>query len=206
METMTPSTSITAGQIGKIQELIGAGLRKSGLPSEPAQQVIEHRGDSIVAECVAVIRKFVEAISGLIVRHVSVNRARTPEETLKATGRKQYTDSSVVATMPNGEGDEVDVVFFKPDLSKRNGYISDDDLEKEFQLRGLVPIDPYSLASVNEADPTFADERPNGTHWKDKNGKWCYAAFSRWSDGRSVHVDRSDDVWFGFWWFAGRRK
>lgn len=42
-QTMTPSTTvgITPGQIGKIQELLGAALRKSGLPSDSTQQVIE---------------------------------------------------------------------------------------------------------------------------------------------------------------------
>ena len=60
-KVMTPSVdTITAGQIGKIQELLGAGLRKSGLLSEPTQNVIEQQGDSLVADLVAVVRKRVE--------------------------------------------------------------------------------------------------------------------------------------------------
>ena len=117
-------------------------------------------------------------------------------------------------------------MFLKPDLSNRNGYISDDDLEKEFELRGLKPADPISVAAVNEADPAFADEKPHGTHWKDAKGKWCYAAFhrwdddgrhvlvnrydsdwlDRWGDGREVNICRSDDDWDDYWWFAGVRK
>ncbi len=34
-QTMTPSEGITAGQIGKFQEILGAALRKSGFKAEP---------------------------------------------------------------------------------------------------------------------------------------------------------------------------
>jgi len=108
--------------------------------------------------------------------------------------------------MPKDNGEEAKVVFFKPDKSSynANGWISDDNLEKEFALRCLKPSDPYSLAAVNEADPTFADEHPNATHWKDADGKWCYALFRHWSDGeRDVDVHRDGNDWDGNWWFAG---
>ena len=203
-QVVSPSAtnSITPGQIGKIQELLGAALRKSGLQSEPTQLVIEQQGDALVAEMVATVRKRVEAVSSMIVRHAKANRNRTPQQVLDATGRKQYTDSKVVKAMPKGEGDETDVHFFK--LGR---YVSDADLEKEYELRGLKPADPYSLAAVNEADPAFADEYPNGTHWKDASGNWCYAAFDQWYDGeRLVDVSRLDDDWNDFWWFAGLRK
>lgn len=103
--------------------------------------------------------------------------------------------------MPRGDGDESDVIFFKPGRS-----VSDVDLDKEYALRGLVPADPYALAAVNEADPAFADEHPNGTHWKDADGNWCYTAFNRWNDGRFVDVCRDVRGWFAYWWFAGLRK
>lgn len=139
-----------------------------------------------------------------------VNRNRTQQEALDATTREQYVDRKVVDNMPKGEGEEVEVVFFKPDLSKRNGFISDDDLEKEFELRGLEPADPISVAAVNEADPSFADEKPHGTHWKNADGKWCCAAFHCWDGERIVGVLRDDDGWDDGWdddwWFAGLRK
>ena len=97
-------------------------------------------------------------------------------------------------------------MFFKPDLSQHNDFISDDDLEKEFELRGLKPADPVSVAAVNEADPAFADEKPHGTHWKDAKGNWYYAAFFRWNGKRRVDVDRSGNDWDDRWWFAGVRK
>lgn len=198
---MTPSESISTGKIGKIQELLGAGLRKSGLPDGPVQKVLEHQGDALTTELVAVIRKFVEAIGEMFSRIVKVNRKRTPKEALKATGRKLYVNDDVVEAMPRGEGTETEVHFFK--VGK---YLTDEELDKEYELRGLKPADPYSVAAVNEADPAFADEKPNGTHWKDKDGKWCFAAFNRWRGERRVGVDRDDDGWSGHWWFAGVRK
>ena len=201
-DVMIPSDeTISAGQVGKIQEDLGAALRKSGLPREPVQQVIENQSAALNAELVAVVRKYVEMVSNIIVRRVPVNILRTAQQALDATGRKQYTDSDVVAAMPKGAGGEAEVHFFKLDR-----YISDNDLEDEYASRGLKPADPCSLAAVNEADPAFADEHPNGTHWKDAKGKWCFAAFDRWDDGRELSVDRYDNDWLDYWWFAGVRK
>lgn len=201
--TMTPSDEgITLGQIGKAQELFGAALRKSGLPSTAVQHVLEKQGAVLAEEWLAVLRKRVEAVSNTIVRHVRVDRTRTPEEALDATGRRQYVDSAVVAGMPRGEFEEVDVYFFKVDR-----FVNDADLEKEYATRGFVPADVYTCAAVSADDPAFADTRPYGTHWKDADGRWCFATFSRWDDDeRSVHVGRSGDRWVGLWWFAGVRK
>lgn len=201
-KAITPSKPITEGEIGKICELIAAKLRKSNLLSEFVQAVLKtRRGGELADNLVADLRRMVDAISDLITRCVTVNRSQTPQAALAATGRKQYTNDEVVANMPRGEGDEVEVVFFK--LGR---WINDDELEKEYEIRGLVPSDPYSLAAVNEDDPDFANKRPNGTHWKDSSGKWCFIAFNRWGDGRYVFVDRIDNKWPGYWWFAGRRK
>jgi hypothetical protein len=110
-------------------------------------------------------------------------------------------DPSVVATMPTGEGPEdTELTYFRA-----SRFLSDDELEREFDSRGLVP-DPQAQAADNEADPAFADEHPNGTHWKNKKGQWCFAAFGQGDHGRYVDVDRYDVVWLGDWWFAGRRK
>ena len=109
--TPSESTSITAGQIGKVQELLGAALRKSGLLSNPTQQVLEHQGDELAREFVAVLRMRVEAVSNVITRRAKVDRAKSPQEALDTTGRKQYTNREVVAAMPRGEGDEADPAF-----------------------------------------------------------------------------------------------
>lgn len=199
MTLMTPSV-MTDGQIEKAVDIYRAILRKHRLElgSDAVQKVLGQ--PEYVAEQVATLRKRVEVISNMIVRHVTVNRTRSPQKAIDATSRNKYLDDDVVKMMPRGKGDEADVFFFKLDR-----YISDDNLEKEYELRGLKP-DPYAQAAVNEADPAFADEYPNGTHWKDKNGKWCCAAFDRWDGGRDVRVDRGDDGWDDGWWFSGVRK
>lgn len=139
-----------------------------------------------------------ESTNNLIVRRVQVDRTRIPQQVLDATGYKQYADAKVVQTMPRGEGEETEVVFFQV-----GRYVSDAELQKEYELRGLRPADPYSLAKVNEDDPSFVDEYPNGTHWQDADGRWCFAAFRRWNDERRVGVDRYDYDWYDGWWFAG---
>lgn len=209
MQNMNPS-EMTHAQMGKISDLLTAGLRKAGLQSEPTQVVIETQGASLTDELVEVIRKHVEGQSNLIVRRVKVNRNRTPKQVLDATCQIKYVNDSVVDAMPHGECDEVEVVFFKPNKSAydKNGNISDDDLEKQFKLHGLKPADPYSVATVNEADPAFADDKPHGTHWKDSSGKWCVAIFSRWIDGPRVEVRRGGCGWRDRddWSFACLRK
>lgn len=59
----------------------------------------------------------------MISRHVRVDRTRSSKDMLKATGRHQYVDDTVIRTMPKGAGGEVEVVFFKLDLSKRDGWL-----------------------------------------------------------------------------------
>jgi hypothetical protein len=200
-KTITPSEPITEGQIGKLKELLNAKLQKhkAELPSNLIQQVLGI--PELAGELFAVIRKRVEAISNMIIRVVKVNRNRSAKEALKATGRNQYVDDSVLKTIPKGETEETEVIFFK--IGRQ---ISMDDLEKEYALRGLKPADPYSQAAVNEADPAFADEHPNGTQWKDGDGKWCYAVFRRDVDERDLSVRRYDGDWGDYWWFAGVRK
>lgn len=199
-KTMSASKLITNGQIENLVDKFRAAMRKrrSEITAQAAQQILGV--ENLGMEIYEVIRKRVEAISDLIVRRVTVDRSQSPQQVLDATGRAQYTDKDVMATMPGGEGAEIEVFFFN--LGR---YISDADLEREYDLRNLKP-DPYAQAAVNEADPAFADEYPNGTHWKDANGKWCFAAFSRWDGKRDVDVYRSDDVWDDSWWFAGVRK
>jgi len=204
---MIASQQMTDGQIENVVAKLRDALRKhrGELGSEPVQQVLGV--ENLGMELLAPFRKRVEAMTNIIVRHVTVNRAQTPQAMLDATGRRQYTDRKVVDAMPRSEGEEVDVYLFKPrPEAYKNGFINDDDLEKEYEFHGLVPADPYSLAAVIEADPAFADKHRNVTHWKDANGKWCYIAFSRWDGERSVGVNRDGRVWFSEWWFAGLRK
>ena len=200
-QATTKSEVITNGQIGQIQDRLATKLRDSGLPAQAVQEVLKTPGGAVIDEMVAVLRKHAEAQSDLIVRPVTVNRSRAPKEALEATGRRLYVDDSVVEDMPGDQGGDRELILFKV-----GRYINDADLDKEYELRGLTPADPYTLAAFNEVDPAFADDRPNGTHWKDSSGKWCCALFYRWDDERSVHVYRRGNDWYDVWWFAGFRK
>lgn len=207
MATSATTQSITNGQIGQIQDRLATKLRESNLPMKGVQAVLSAPGAGKVIEgMVAVLRKFVEMAVNMIVRIAYPNRKLTPRKALEATGRNLYVDDQVLANMPRGKGKKAEVVFFKPDLSLRGGCICDDDLEKEYELRGLKPADPYSLAKVNQDDPAFADSRPNCTHWKDTDGKWCYASFGGYGEERGVGCGRRVVAWVADWSFAGLRK
>ncbi len=200
--------TMTDGQIkDAVNKFRAALLKKRGeFPSSAAQLALGT--DNLGMHLLAPFRKLVEANNDLIVRIVSVNRARSGREAIKATGRNLYVSNDVVDAMPNGKGDQIELVFFKPKAGEytRPGFMSDDDLEKALALRGLGAADPFSVAAHNEADPAFADERPNATHWKDASGRWCYAAFRRWGGERCVFVGRDDGDWVVDWWFVGVRK
>jgi hypothetical protein len=192
---------LTSGQAGKFADLVVAAALKLDLPSDVGQQVLESQGAALADECALLLKKRVEAASNIIVRRVPVNRNRTPQQMLDATGRNQHTEKDVVKAMPKGEGDEAEIHFFT--LGR---YVRDADLDKEYDLRGLKPADPYSVGAINEADPAFADERPHSTYWKDSDGNWCFAAFGRWDDERDVFVNRCGFDWHDCWWFAGTKK
>lgn len=108
-----------------------------------------------------------------------------------------YGDESLIKFAPETEGD---LEFFN--LGK---YVSDDELEKEYESRGLEPAHPLQIAEYVKEDPDFK-EKYIGTHWKDGDGKWCYAAFGRWDDGRGVGVNRRGFDWLDYWWYSGVRK
>lgn len=189
--------SLTAGQIGKVQRLLSTGLREANLPSKPVDLVLAAQGDSLVSEFIEMVCRRVQAITGMLIRHVTVDRTRSPLQGLEAKGWKLRVDAAVVKTMPNGSGEQVDVYFFQVDCRK-----SDEDLGKEFKYRGLIPVDPFTLAAVNEADPEFAYTHQNATHWQDADGSWCYAVFYCWNL-KVVRVGRHKDDWHEGWWFAG---
>ncbi|MCK9580534.1 MAG: hypothetical protein M0Q92_08800 [Methanoregula sp.] len=198
------TSGMTEGQINRACEIFRAQLTKhaSEFPSEVVRQVFGQ--SELGLEWLEVFRKRVEATSNLIVRHVKVDRSSSSQQAIEVTGRVQYTDKSVVATMPRGEGEEVDVFFFnpRPEAYDGNGWLSDEALKREFEFYGLKP-DPRAQARVNADDPAFADKHPNGTHWKDGNDRWCFAAFDHGIDGRRLRVGRHRDDWRGAWWFGG---
>ena len=103
-------------------------------------------------------------------------------------------------TVPKSASEETDVYFFH--VGRR---INDDDLEKEYERRGLRPVDPYSLAQINIDDRLLSYQRPNATHWKDPEGKWCLASFNHHHGHDLVDIYPGDSNWGPFFWFAGIR-
>lgn len=195
-------TGMTDKQIDKIRDVLVAVLRKCRKAFRSADvQVVLGRKDltkRLVEVIVATIKQLAEEVSGVIVRTTIPYFMRTPQEMLLATSRKQYVNDEVVAIMPVHGKSKVNLEFVN--FGK---YMSDDALEAECKLRGYQRIaTPFELGAVNEADSAFADTHPNATHWKDAQGKWCYIAFIRLDGERDVGVDRLDNAWHAFWWFA----
>lgn len=118
---------------------------------------------------------------------------------IKSIGRRFYGSEEITNEAPQNKGS---LEFFKLDK-----YVSIDELEKEYQNRGLIPA---SILSICEYDKTHNDEMDKmsyvATQWKDKNGEWCFASFNRWHGERGVYVDRNGSGWSDSWWFAGLRK
>lgn len=184
---------MTDGQLENAVAKFRDALRKhrGEFSSDAVQQVLGV--ENLGMELLAPFRTHVEAISGIIVRRATVNRTRTPQEVIDAAGRMQYIDENALATMPQGEGDEVDVHFVPTER-----FIRANEVSAFLAQYGLVP-DPRAQAAVHEADPAFADGRPNVTQW----GNNCYLMFGRWHDERRVHCSRYGRDWEVGWFLSG---
>lgn len=181
---------------GDINAMVKAVMKTMGIdnPNEAVWRIK-------VGQWVAVPVTNPATTKSVIVRRVLVNRDSTPREMLGTLDRKLHIDNDILHTMSHGKEIETEVHFFKVGQD-----MSDDDLEKEYALRGLVAADPYAVAAVNSDDTTFAENYANGTHWKDSRGRWCYFACGRWIGERRLYVYLADSVWSDRWWFAGVRK
>ncbi|MBP9766085.1 MAG: hypothetical protein KBD12_02575 [Candidatus Pacebacteria bacterium] len=135
---------------------------------------------------------------GTITKKVKVNRNRTNKEAVKVTGRVQYLNDTVVAEMPSGSEEEIEIHFIP--FKKQ---ISPDNLDLEVDELGFKFVDPVALCAANEQDPDFANEHPNVTQWRDKKGKSCYLIFvCCFGDGRAMKIDTTvgsvDDDWYEY--------
>lgn len=202
---MTPSEGVSREQLGRFLDKFEIRLRGAGFKKEDFQKgILEIPETPLMDELLAVVSRFVAMVVNTIVHVVTgIDRGRKPQEAIDATGRRQYVDREVVATMPRCDGDQVELEFFKLDLSARGGWISNSDLQKEFESRKLVP-DPMAQIAFNKANPAFADDHPNATLWKDADGKWCYLAFYLCVE-RRVDCGRNEHGWHENWWFVGRK-
>lgn len=119
---------------------------------------------------------------------------KTPQQLLDETCAIQYVDNDVLATAPRSSEKS------KVELFTVGKYITDEELEKEYEKRGLVP------ATLDELVSMYGTKEYIATHWKNADGTWCYIAFDRWDDERGVYVNRRGRGWDDYWWFAGVRK
>lgn len=199
---MTPSKTTTDGQIDKAVAKYRALLVKHAphFNAEAVQSVLGQ--EELAGDMFGLFRTRIEALSKFVTRSASIDRKRSQVEAFKATGRVQYVNEVVTNAMPLCTGDHVEMGFIN--LGRD---VACDKLDVELGKLGFeLIVDPQGLAGINEADPAFADKYPNGTQWKDVNGKYCYAVFYRWSDERRVYVDQDDYGWHDNWWFPVRRK
>ncbi len=141
-----------------------------------------------------------QTLPNTIVRTIKVDRSRTSQEALDTTKRIQRTDKKVVASMPRGEGDEVEMTFFQ-----LGGYATNDEVAAEYEAKRLKP-DPYAQMAINEEDPAFADEHPNSTQWPNGEGGYNYLGFDGWFGERGVGCCRDVGGWSACWWFGGVPK
>lgn len=202
---MSSNKLVTSAQVESLRTMANA----KGVSRKAFQEWLDNHAPAILDDLKS--KTIVTMVEGMFSRHVTIDRNQASYDFLKiikATGRKFYIRIDVAETIPKGDSAEVDIVFFKPEPWEytKPGWMSDDDLEKCFELRNLEPADPYSLAKVNEDDSAFADEYPNSTHWKDDKGRWCFISFELRCDERRACVFYSRGDWSGDWWFAGIRK
>ena len=140
--------------------------------------------------------------------NVKVEGARTPRQILEWTGCSVKADDAVLATMPHGSGDKAHLYLFHVGRPLDGG-----EMDNEYEIRGLVPADPYTLAAFNQINPEFVEEHPNATYWRDSDGKPSCILFDEWHHHRFVNVskdertERGDEKVFGSrLWFAGLPK
>lgn len=198
---MNASESMTDGQIETTVNQLRDAMRKhrSEIGRESAQLALGT--DNLGMRMFAIFRDIAEKQSKLIIRHVAVDRTRTPEQVINATGRvKWYINEQVLAEMPRDGFPEGEVEFFELDYDP-----TVNELDREYEARNLKP-DPYALAQVMIDDPAFADERLVAVQWRDKNKYACYVIFDRDGDRRKVYVVRFDCRWGRHYLFAGVRK
>lgn len=121
-------------------------------------------------------------------------------KSLEKQGYTFYGDETLLNSFPKIQKGTIELFTI-------GKYVSDDQLEKEYQKRGLIPLDPISLTMYLQDTSILDNKKYIATHWKNADGKWCYIAFSPWGGGkRSVGVGQSGYDWDDDWSFAGVRK
>ena len=199
--TTSNSTTMTAGQIDRACEIFRAQITKHAAEWSSEAVQLAFGQPSLPAGWFAVTREHIERFMRMIIRHVCVDRTRTPEQVIDDTGRvRGYIEQDVLDSMPMSGKVEDDAHFFDLDYDA-----TPKELDLEYDKHGLKP-DPVAVAQAMADDPAFADERPVAVQWRDGEGRACYAVFDRWCDERGVGVGRRGSHWDRDDRFGGVRK
>lgn len=198
--TQSEESTISNGQIGQLMDRLGTQLRSSGLSASATGIVLAMPGAPAIDEMLAVFRKHVEAHTGLITRRVSVDPTRSNRHVFAATGRPHRIREETIEAMPRGKGGEIEVVLFKGKQGQEPK-----DIRDEYRLRRLRPVDPITLAILNEADPAFSKEYPNITQWHD-SFDYCFLLFCEGTAELVAVSRRTGNSTYDAWWWAGIRE
>ncbi|MBX4195418.1 hypothetical protein KW796_00470 [Candidatus Parcubacteria bacterium] len=132
-----------------------------------------------------------------IVCRVRVDRSRTPRQALSYY-KGNAIITSAVDSMPRGEGEEVDVIFYR--LSSE---MSDEYIEEAYGHEHKT--DPYAVLAVHQLKPDFFHAHPGGTYWKDVAGNWCHLMITGRRSSQYLYAEQGNagigwasDVWLGF--------
>ncbi len=128
-------------------------------------EVLRAHGPEISAEMLEVVKKRLKEILIPIERETIVQRGLSLQDVIDVTHRTQYHQKDgkkVVAPVDTGpnEKEAVTVVFTRFYVHTRFSEIMD-----RFAKDGLRP-DPLAVSQVNADDPTFADQFPNLSIWR----------------------------------------
>lgn len=204
-KVVTPSKKSIERKISKAVANYRALLEKHSVDFYPTavQKVLEH--PSLTKKQFDVFRDLVEKREYESTFTQRVVRGRLPEEVLKATGRTIVNDpfcKDAAKTMPSGNGDNVELVFFTFGVDASYW-----DVYRECESRNLIS-DPVALADFIAENNDFADLGPVGCQWL-SDAKLYQCLFYNDSKGkRFVEVSQSfgDGVYGEEFRFAGVRK
>lgn len=198
---------LSPSQIGKLQEVFGAGLRKSNPFSDEAQDLIENSWPLLRADleraCVEVVSRLIQRNRDTIAFEVEVdydrNKVSIVSELYLAWHSADYGALSEIVPPATGKR-KVLFEFFQLDRKA-----SDEEVGQERVARRLV-LDPYAQMAINEQNPWFADEHPNALSFRDRKGRWCYIARYWGGNQRIADSYRRRSVWEKGWYFGGTRS
>lgn len=136
-----------------------------------------------------------------IIRSVHVDRTKTAEQIIDATGCERWKvredGLKALAAMPQDGRKEEAVEFFEVGYA---GYApSIEEVDREYKARGLRP-DPAAVAQALIDDPTLlTDRRAITVQWRDNNVPY-HVNFWGMGGGRLVSI-----CWVGYPYSSGHR-